>query len=77
VACDIFSIIPYGVSVEARFSFGRDVIGWRQSKTTGKTLGTKIVVWQFVLATDGLLAGDNPVFDQISTDNDMEMKREV
>ena len=37
VARDIFSNIPHGVGVEARFSLGRDVIGWRQSKTTGKT----------------------------------------
>ena len=38
VARDIFSIIPHGVGVEASFSLGRDVIGWRQSQTTGKTL---------------------------------------
>jgi len=30
VARDIFSIIPHGVGVEASFSLGRDVIGWRQ-----------------------------------------------
>ena len=35
VARDIFSILPHGVGVEASFSLGRDVIGWRQSKTTG------------------------------------------
>jgi hypothetical protein len=29
VARDIFSIIPHGVGVEASFSLGRDVIGWR------------------------------------------------
>jgi len=38
VVRDIFSIIPHGVGVVTRFSLGRDVIGWRQSKTTGKTL---------------------------------------
>jgi len=38
VARDIFSMIPHGVRVEASFSLGRDVIGWRQSKTKGKTL---------------------------------------
>jgi len=32
VARDIFSIIPNGVGVEASFSLGQDVIGWRQSK---------------------------------------------
>jgi len=40
----IFSIIPHGVGVEASFSLGRDVIGWRQSNTTGKTLREKVVV---------------------------------
>ena len=29
VACDIFSIVPHGVGVEASFSLWRDVIGWR------------------------------------------------
>jgi hypothetical protein len=38
VARNIFSIIPHGVGVEASFSLGRDVNGWRQSKTTGETL---------------------------------------
>jgi len=77
VARNIFSIIPHGVGVEARFSLGRDVIGWRQSKTTGKTLPEKVVVRRFARANSGLLAGDNPVLDPVSTDNDMEMKREA
>jgi hypothetical protein len=47
VARDIFSIIPHGVGVEARFSLGRDDIGWRQSKTTGETVHEKVVVRQF------------------------------
>jgi hypothetical protein len=38
VAHDIFSIIPHGGRVEASFSLGRNVIGWRQSKTTGEAL---------------------------------------
>jgi hypothetical protein len=29
VARHIFSVIPHGVEVEASFSLGRDVIGWR------------------------------------------------
>jgi len=41
VVCDIFSIIPYGVRVEASFSVGRDVIGWRQLKSTCGTLRKK------------------------------------
>jgi len=77
VARDIFSIIPHGDGVEASVSLGRDVIGWRQSKTTGETLREDFVVRQFARANTRLLAGNDPVLDPISTDNDMEMKREV
>jgi hypothetical protein len=77
VARDIFSIIPHGVGVEASFSLGRDVIAWRQSKTTGETVSGKVVVRQFARANSGLLAGDDPVLDPDSTDNDMEMKRKT
>jgi len=77
VACDIFSIIPHSVGVEATFSLGRDVIGWRQLKTTGETLHKNVLVTQFAWANNGSLAGDNPVLDSSSTDNDMEMKREA
>jgi len=44
VARDIFSIIPHGVGVEASLCLARDVIGWRQSKTTGETLHATVVV---------------------------------
>jgi len=77
VAHDIFSIIPHVVRVEASFSLGRDVIGWRQLKTTGETLRKQVVVRPFARANSGLLAGDDPVLDRSSTDSDMEMKREV
>ena len=43
VACDIPSIIPHGVGVESSFSISRDVIGWRQSKTTGETLCENVI----------------------------------
>jgi len=43
--------------VEASFSLRRDVIGWRQSKTTGETLRKKVVVRQFAQANNGILAG--------------------
>jgi len=43
VARDIF-IIPHGVAVEASVSFGRDMNGRRQSKTTRETLHKQIVV---------------------------------
>jgi len=77
VARDIFSIIPHGVGVEASFPLGQDVIGWRQSKTTGETLREKVLVRQFAQADSGLLAGDNTVLDTDSTENDMEMRREA
>jgi len=37
VAHDVCSFIPHGVGVEASFSLGQDIVGWRQSKTTGGT----------------------------------------
>jgi len=77
VACDIFSNKPHGVRVEASFSLGRDVIRWRQSETTCDTLRRKVVVMQFAQAHNGLLAGADLELDTTSTENDMEMKREV
>jgi hypothetical protein len=75
VACDIFSIIPHTVGVEASFSLGRDVIGWRQSKTTGDTLRENVIVWQFARANNGILAGDDPESDITNTENDSEVKK--
>jgi len=69
VTRDIFSTIPHGVGVEASFSLGRDVIGWRQLKTTGETLREKVVVRQFAGANNCLLAGDDLLLDTNSTDN--------
>ena len=77
VACDIFSIIPHGVRVEASFFLGRDVIGWRQSKTTHKTLREKVVVREFARANNGVLAGTVPELDTRNTENNSEMKKEV
>jgi len=77
VARNIFSIIPHGVGVEASFSFGRDVIGWRQSKTTGETLREKVVVRQFARANNLILAGTDPELDATNTENDSEMKKET
>ena len=77
VACDIFSIIPHSVGVDASFSLGRHVIGWRRSKTTGGTLCKKVVVRPYARANDGLLAGNNPVLDPTITDNDMDMHSEA
>ena len=77
MARDIFSIIPNGVGLEASVSCGREVIGWRQSKTSGETLREEVLLRQFAQANNGILAGDDPVLDSSSTDNNMEMKREV
>jgi len=77
VVRDIFSIIPHGVGVEARFSLGQDVICWRQSKTTGETRCRKVVVGQFARANNGILAGTVPELDTTNTENELEMKKEA
>jgi len=77
VALNILDIIPHGVAVQPSVSIGRDVIGWRWSKTTGETLCETVVVSQFSQANNRLLAGDNPAFDMINADNDLAMKREA
>ena len=74
MACDIFSTIPHGVGVEASFSLGRDVIGYRQSKTTGETLAEKVVLRPFAQATNEILAGADPQLDTTTTENDSEFK---
>jgi len=77
VARDIFCIIPHGVGVEASFSLGRDVVGWRQYRTTGKTLREKVVVRQFAQGNHGILAGDYTALDTMDTENHLELKKEV
>jgi hypothetical protein len=47
VAHDIFSIILQGPAVDGSCSLGCIVIGWRQSKTTGKTHRKMVIVRQF------------------------------
>jgi len=75
VVRDIFSIIQNGVEVESSFSLGRDVIGWRQSKTAGDTLHEKVVVRQFTGASHGILAGKDPESDTTNHENDSEMNK--
>jgi len=77
VARDIFLIIPHGVGVEASFSFGWDVIGWRQSKPTGETLRKKVVARQFAGANDGIMAGADQELNTRYSENDSEMKQEA
>ena len=63
VARNRFSIIPHGVGVEASFSLGRDISRWRQSKTTGEAFHKNVVLRQYARANNGILAGDDPVYD--------------
>jgi len=77
VACDIFSITPYAVRVEAIFSFEWDAISWRQSTTTGKTLCKKVIVRQFAQSHNGILAGDDLALDTMNTENHSQMKKEA
>jgi len=75
VACNIFSIIPHGVRVDASYSIGQDDSGWRQSKTTAETLREKVVVRQFVGGNNGICTGTDPELDTTNTENDLEMKK--
>jgi hypothetical protein len=77
VAHNIVSIIPHGVGVEASFSLGWDVIGWRQSKTTGETIRKNVIVCQCACANTGILAGTEPALDNMNTENNSEMKQEA
>lgn len=74
MATGIVSILPHGIGVEARFSLGLALIGWRDSKTTGETLPEKVVIWQFAQAFNGSLAGDGAALDTADTINDLELK---
>ena len=77
VARAIFFIIPHGLAVEASSSLGRDVIGGRQSKTTGEAFCQKVVVRQFARANNGILAGADPELDTMNTENDSEIEKEA
>jgi hypothetical protein len=67
VAHQLFLIIPHGIGVEASFSLAQDVIGWRQSKTTGKTLWEKVGVRKFVRANNGIFADTDPELNTTNT----------
>jgi len=76
VACNKFSIIPHGVGVEASFSNGRDVIGWRQSKTTSEMLWEEVITWQFARANNRILADNCTALETGETEDDLEFKNE-
>jgi hypothetical protein len=48
VAHDIFSIVPQVAKVEASILLQWDVIGWRESKSTGETLRDIVIVRGYV-----------------------------
>jgi len=50
------------------------VIGWRQSKTTGGTLGEKVRLTQFARASTAILVGTDPELDSTYTENALEIK---
>ena len=75
--CDIFSIIPHGVGLEASSSLGRDVIGWWQSEIAGKTLREQVVVRQFAQANNGIVVGADRELDTMNTGKDSAMKQEA
>jgi len=74
VAHNIFSIIPHGVRLEASYSLPHDIIGWRQSKTTGETLRKKVIVREYARANNGMLAGYDSVLDMTEAENVIELK---
>jgi len=61
--------------VEACFSLGWDVIGWRQSKTTRETLYKQVMVRQFTGTNIRIPAGDDPALDTTNTENDSDGKK--
>ena len=71
----ICSIIPHDVGVEARFSFGRDVLGWGQSETTGETVHKEVVVRKFAPARNRILAFDEQALDTRDTETNSEMMK--
>jgi len=77
VAHNIVSIRPHGVGVEPSYSLGQDVIGKRQSKTTGKTHRENLIERQHARATHRILATDDTAFDSMGTENDSEIQQEV
>jgi len=77
VECDIFTIIPHGVGVDASFSLGRDGMGGRQSKTKGETLRGKVLVRRFASFNHGISAGADPQWDPRNTETDWGMKKEA
>jgi len=77
VAHDTFSIILHAGRVEASFSLGQDVIGWRKSQMTGKTLRKNVVVKQYAQADNRVVAGNDSALDMTDRENDFELNTEA
>jgi len=60
--------------VEPSFSLGWNVIGCRQSQTTGETLREQVIVRQYAGANNVILAGDYTALDTTETENDLELQ---
>jgi hypothetical protein len=73
----IFSILPHGVRVEASFLIARDVICWRQSKSSGEMLGEEVVLKQFSIAYNRILVHDYTALDSIETELKLALKRDA
>jgi len=76
-ARDILFIIPHGGRVEASFSLGWDVIGWRQSKTVGETVCEKVVVRKFARGNNVIFSGADPQMATPETEHVLEIKKEA
>jgi hypothetical protein len=70
-------MIPYGAGVEASFLLGRNVISWRQSKTTGKSIKENVFLRQFARANHGILVGPDLESYTTNRGNHKEMTKEA
>jgi len=77
VSRDIFLTIHQGFGLETGFSLGRDVISWRQSKTTRETLHDVVIARQFAPLINGISVDDDPALDTTNIVNNSEMKKEA
>jgi hypothetical protein len=63
--------------VQSSFSFGQDILGWRQYKTTAETLGDKVNLRRFALGNNEILARDCTALDTAETEYNVKLKNEV
>jgi len=77
VAHGTFAIVLQVVGVEESFSLGRDVIGWRQSKTTGETHQEKVIFRYFAQAYKSILAGGDTALNTKETERNLDLNKQV